>query len=83
MSSKTKEYSISQSGGEVFKITITEPEGVTYEDIIWDSKTGLVTAIVDGERKIIPYTGTAIGTLAPKGFTATNIYTVSHHYWYY
>ena len=72
--SKTKEYFIKQGEGKnektVMKITITQPAGVTYSDIIWDSKTGMVSAIINGVRKPIPFEGQSYGKLDPAGFTA-------------
>jgi hypothetical protein len=68
--SKTKTYSIKQNDKEVMSITITQPAGVTYNDIIWDSKTGMVSAIIDGVRKPIPFEGQSYGKLDPTGFTA-------------
>lgn len=80
---KSKTYIIKQNDKEVLKITIQEPEGVEYKNIRWDSKTGLVTAEVNNVQVLVPYTGNGLGTLEPGGFEASNIYAVSHNYWYY
>lgn len=81
----TKTYSIKQTGTTILTITITEPEGKTYSDIQWDSKTGLVTAIIDSdtERKPIPYIGKSYGTIQPGPFEAENIYSIKYNYQYY
>jgi hypothetical protein len=66
------------------KITITEPPGVIYSNIVWDSRTGLVTAKVNGsDPEPIPYTGEALGKLKPGQFVANNITTMDYNYWYY
>jgi hypothetical protein len=49
----------------------------------WDSKTGLVTAVIDGERKPIQYSGNSMGAIQPEDFTATNMTGISFRYWYY
>lgn len=41
--------------------TITLTNAVT--NLEWDSKTGLVTGVVDGKRVPVPYTGTSYGAL--------------------
>lgn len=85
----TRDYTIQQkdeSGNyvDVMKITITEPAGVVYSNIEWDSRTGIVTARVNGsERTPIPYTGVALGKLKPGPFVATNIVKMEYNYWYY
>lgn len=81
----SKTYKITQNGEVVMSITITPPKGVTYTNIEWDSRTGLVTANVDGseQRKPINYTGQSYGTLQPEPFEAENIYHMSYNYWYY
>ena len=40
-------------------IIIKEPA----KDIIWDSKTGMVSGIVDGKRRAIDYVGQSLGSL--------------------
>ena len=81
----SKTYKITQNGEVVMAITITLPPNTTYTNIEWDSRTGLVTANVNGEktRRAIPYTGTSYGTLQPGPFEAENIYHMSYNYWYY
>lgn len=83
MASKT--YAIKQNGKTVLAITITEPEGVSYTEIQWDSKTGLVTAKVNGKtaREPIPYTGKGCGCIEPGPFEGENIYAIDYNYWYY
>ena len=80
----TKTYKITQNDVTVLSITIDDPGGV-YRDIQWDSRTGLVTAVIgtNSERIPIPYTGNACGKLSPEAFTATNIYAMDYNYWYY
>ena len=62
--------------------TITIKESAV--DLEWDSKTGLVTSLVDGKRVPISYTGTSYGTL-PTGSNALilNGATIEYDYWYY
>lgn len=78
-----KTYTIKQDDKTILSITIDPPAGVTYSDIQWDSKTGLVTALTDTGRKPIPYTGTSYGTIEPKAFEASNFTNISFRYWYY
>lgn len=80
---KTRTYSISQEGKEVMSITITQPNGVTYTNIQWDSKTGIVSAEINGERKPIPFSGISCGKLQPLSFSAEGISEIKFHYWYY
>ena len=79
----SKTYSIKQNEKTILSITIDPPTGTNYTNLQWDSKTGLVTAIVDGKRKPIPYTGKSYGTINPGAFTAENLSNISFHYWYY
>jgi hypothetical protein len=54
-------------------------------DLQWNSKTGLVTGLVGGVRKAVPYTGNAFGDI-PVGGTSTlqlNGGTLDYDYWYY
>lgn len=81
----TKTFKIFQREQEVMSITITVPDNTTYDDIQWDSKTGLVTAKVNGasNRTLIPFTGVSLGALEPEPYTTENITSMKHHYWYY
>lgn len=82
---KTKTYSISQNGQVVMSITITQPKGVKYTNIQWDSKTGVVTANVNNSNKRIPipFIGEASGRISPGPFQTDGIYNINYHYWYY
>lgn len=78
MASKT--YTVSQTIGDTtieHSITITIPDNEisNYSNFQWDSRTGLVTAIKNGKRVPVPYTGNAVGTLQPGNYTiqTTNI----------
>jgi hypothetical protein len=54
-------------------------------DLQWDSKTGIVSGLVNGVRKPVPYTGDSLGTI-PVGGTSTlqlNGGTLDYDYWYY
>jgi hypothetical protein len=82
----TKTYNIIQNGIPILSITIDQPTGVEYSDMQWDSRTGLVTAKINGgERKAIQYTGNSLGAIPPdpNGFTAENVTGISFRYWYY
>ena len=80
----TKTYTITQNGIKVFEIIIEQPSDKTYTNIQWDSKTGLVTAEIDGEsRTPIPFKGVSYGYLEPGPFEARNIYYIDYYYWYY
>ena len=78
----------------------TEDETTTYthySDIEWNSKTGLVYATIDDERKLISFSGTALGQIPIEGISnwglksvsgSTTTYsheniTLEYHYWYY
>lgn len=80
---KTRTYTISQNGEEVMSITITQPDDVVYQNIQWDSKTGMVSAEIDGKRKPIPFTGKSCGKLMPAGFVAEGFRNIQFNYWYY
>lgn len=79
----TKTYEINQNNQTILSITVEQPAGKNYSNMQWDSKTGLVTAVIDGKRKPIPYSGNSIGTIQPEDFTATNMTGISFRYWYY
>lgn len=57
-----KTYSIIQNGQAILSITVEDP-GNKYSNLQWDSKTGLVTAVIDGKRKPIKYSGNSIGAI--------------------
>jgi hypothetical protein len=59
----------------------------TAADVIWDSSTGLVIGVPDGEtdRKILNYTGKSYGTI-PVGGTTIELppnAILEYKYWYY
>lgn len=77
-------YKIKQNGVEIFSITVNFPEGATYTDIEWDSKTGLVTAKKNGGSRVpLEYTGNALGTIEPGPYETEKILQMEHYYWYY
>ena len=78
-----KTYTITQNNKTILSITIEKPDNVEYTDIQWDSKTGLVTAIINGERVPIPYSGGSAGAISPENFQAENFTGISFNYWYY
>lgn len=69
---------------KVLEITIEQPDGVKYSNIQWDSKTGLVTANINGseKREAIPYTGRGLGKIAPGPFRTSGVAVMNYHYWY-
>jgi hypothetical protein len=83
----------SDSKGKTYKISndlfITIPNSSAVYNLIWDSKTGMVsgkaTSSTTSTRKAIPYTGDSLGAI-PVGKTTTialNGATLKYHYWYY
>lgn len=58
-----------------------------HSGIQWDSKTGIVSAMFDGKRKLITYSGESLGTIPvggiPKKDISINGATLKYHYWYY
>ena len=83
--SYTKTYRVVQDEKEILKVTVTFDPSILYQDIIWDSKTGLVTAKVDGKRVVLPHTGKSCGTIAPGTFETEGLSPndMNYHYWYY
>lgn len=86
----TKTYTFKQKDEDgkdevVASIKITEPKGKVYTNIIWDSKTGLVTANENGSKNriIIPHEGNALVKLKPAPFTAEGVYAIDYNFWYY
>lgn len=90
-----KTYSIKQTNNlgvekTILEITIEQSDdanGIKYEDIQWDSKTGLVTAKViennvEKGRQAIPFVGKSIGKIQPGPFTADEITDIQYSYWY-
>lgn len=69
----------------------------TYSDIEWNSKTGIVSANIDGVREPIAFTGNSLGSVPVEGISnwglkqvsdGTTTYnnenmTLEYHYWYY
>jgi hypothetical protein len=62
----------------------------------WDSKTGIVSGLVSGVRKPVPYTGNSLGAIPVGGLTGSsngrtppsttlslNGGTLDYDYWYY
>ena len=80
-----KTYIIKQENNIVMQITITFQDTETYENIQWDSRTGLVSANINGssERKLIPFKGISYGSLQPGPFEAIGISDIQYNYWYY
>lgn len=67
---------------------------IHYNSIEWDSKTGIVSAIIDGARKPITYTGNSLGAIPignsltwgkkePDGTVSNEGYSLNYYYWYY
>ena len=87
----TRTYTIQHSpdatGAYTKTISITiDVEEDLYTDYQWDSKTGLVTAALKtnpSKRVVIPHTGNSIAKIDPGPFTAENITSIQHNYWYY
>jgi hypothetical protein len=81
----TKTYNIIQNNAPILSITVDQPADVEYSNMQWDSRTGLVTAEINGKRQAIQYTGNSLGAIPPdpNGFTAENVTGISFRYWYY
>lgn len=81
----TKNYKIIQDGEAILSVVVTFDSSKLYTDITWDSKTGLITALVDGERVVLPHTGNSCGTIAPGTFETEGLSPndMNYHYWYY
>ena len=71
---------------------------IHYNSIEWNSKTGIVSALIDEERKPIAYTGTSLGGIRigkqlseqiswgrkeSNGTVSNSGYSLKYHYWYY
>ena len=85
MANISKTYIIKQ-GTVTHSITITLPEGEieSYTEFQWDSRTGIVSAIKNGVRVPIPYTGDSLCKLEPGPITSTvNISELQYDFWYY
>ena len=84
------------------KTKTLQADNVSYEythhsDIEWNSKTGLVYATIDDERKLIPFTGNSLGGIPTEGISNWGLKSISgstitydhenmtldYHYWYY
>jgi hypothetical protein len=70
-------------------ITVGGTTSKQLRDIIWDSKTGMVSAKVDNSstHTAIPYTGNSLGGIPVGGILPADISinggTLNYHYWYY
>ena len=81
---KEKRYQILQNNIPVFDFIVRYPDDTKdYNYIRWDSKTGLVTAEVDGVRIPLETIGITTGALEPDEFEALNITSMDYNYWYY
>jgi hypothetical protein len=67
---------------------------IHYNSIEWDSKTGIVSALIGEKRKPITYTGTSLGDIPVGGISSwgrkesdgavsNEGYSLKYHYWYY
>ena len=90
--SKTTDFTIRENDSRTFqvgnlKITVGGNGSKSLTGVTWDSKTGMVSAKVDGASDYtpIPYTGTSVGGIPVGGTTALGLYngTLKYHYWYY
>ena len=85
-------------GGDEYKvgdITIEFEDriGVFWKEVVWDSKTGIISALVTTngitKRQPIPYIGNSLGTIPvseepfPDNKLELNNGTLKYHYWYY
>jgi hypothetical protein len=68
--------------GEI-QITVSKK----YNNIKWNSKTGMVSSVINGAEKPIPYTGNSLGSIPVGGLTEQEIdihgATLDYDYWYY
>ena len=59
----------------------------TVKDLIWDSKTGMVSGLVGSDRKPVNFTGNSCGAIPVGGIANSAIDikggTIKYHYWYY
>jgi hypothetical protein len=76
--------------GEVIITVGNKTNSPSYSNLIWDSKTGLVTANIDGgsAREVVMYSGDSCGTIPTEGVEREDISlpagaTLQYHYWYY
>ena len=71
------------------EITVGGTGSKSLTGVTWDSKTGMVSAKVDGASDYtpIPYTGTPTGGIPVGGITSSQLNlqggTLTYHYWYY
>ena len=82
----TKTYFIQQDGAIPLSITVTIPDDEIgkYSDYIWDSRLGLVSAMYEGKRIIVPASGTVSGVVETKPFIQSgSIKKIDYDYWYY
>lgn len=83
----TDTFTITQNGATM-SVTVVIPDADVeyYSEYQWDSKLGLVTALRNGKRVIVPHTGiNQTGTLDPTQTftTSNNIIRVDRDYLYY
>lgn len=90
MSANKHIFAIKRGNNVIAQIAITPEDNVFYEDIQWDSKTGLVTAKVNNSniRTPIPYEGDGCINLpvlsGSETFTLVgDITEIKFHNWYY
>jgi hypothetical protein len=65
---------------------IVKTEYTHHSEIQWDSKTGIVSAMVNNKRKPIMYIGDSLGTIPvsdKKVEVSINDGILKYHYWYY
>lgn len=82
----TKTYFIQQDSATPLSITVTIPDGEIdkYSDYIWDSRLGLVSAMYEGKRIIVPASGTVSGVVETKPIIQSgSIKEIDYDYWYY
>ena len=88
----TTDITINENTSETFKIgdleiTVGGVGSKSLTGVTWDSKTGMVSAKVDGDSDYtpIPYTGTSTGAIPVGGTTTLDLNggTLKYHYWYY
>jgi hypothetical protein len=60
-------FTIIHDDKNILSISLTAPLNGSYNNIKWDSKTGIVSACInstdEATRRLIPYTGNAYGAL--------------------
>ena len=88
----TADFTINENTSKTFKvgnleITVGGTGSKSLTGVTWDSKTGMVSAKVDGDSDYtpIPYIGTPTGAIPVDGITTLDLDggTLTYHYWYY